>query len=325
MPSFGNSRDLSDNMKNISTLLSATFLLLAATAAQAQPASDAERCASITNNPDLAIQHCTRAIESGKFTGELLALLHYNRGIEWAAKANYDRAIVDYDASIKLNPRSSDVFYNRGNAWGNKGDHDRAIVDYDAAIKLNPKDAASHTGRAFELTAKGDYERAVADYDTAIKFDPKSSGTLLARGRVRFYSGNFPRAVADLEQSLKLDYNEYTALWLYLARKRGGVPDAEERLDSETRASRGGSWPAPVIILFLGRTDPDSVLAASTDTDARRQRDQRCEANFYLAHWHLQRGNTERALPLLKEAQSICQREFLEHEGAVAELRRLAK
>jgi lipoprotein NlpI len=311
-------------MKILSTLVT-TCLLLVPAAAQAQPAGDAERCASITNNPDLAIQHCTKAIESGKFTGDPLAKLHYNRGIEWAAKTNYDRAIADYDVAIKLNPRVSDVFHNRGNAWGSKGDHDRAIADYDAAIKLNPKDLSSHSGRAFELTAKGDYERAIADYDVAIKFAPKSSATLLARGRVRFYSGDFQRAVADLEQSLKLDYNDYTALWLHLARKRAGVANAEELFDNETRSSRGGSWPAPIIVLYLGRTDVDSVLAAATDQDARRQRDQRCEASFYLAHWHLFRNDRERALPLLKEAQANCSREFLENEGATAELRRLQK
>jgi len=310
---------------NIFSTLVTACLLLAAAAAQAQPASDAERCASIANNPDLAIQHCTKAIESGKFTGDSLAQLHYNRGIEWAAKSNYDRAIADYDVSIKLNPRVSDVYFNRGNAWGSKGDHDRAIADYDAALKLNPKDASSHTGRAFELTAKGEYARAVADYDAAVQFNPKSSGTLLARGRVHFYNGDFPRAVADLEQSLKLDYNDYTALWLHLARKRGGVPNAEELFDNETRSARGGSWPAPIIILFLGRTDIDSVFAAATDQNARRQQDQRCEASFYVAHWHLFRNDRERALPLLKEAQSSCPREFLENEGATAELRRLQR
>lgn len=293
--------------------------------AQAPAVNDAERCAGITNNPDLAIQHCTRAIESKRHTGEDLAKLYYNRGIEWAAKGDYDRAIADYDATLRLTPRNADALFNRGNALGNKGEHDRAIADFDAAIGLNPKDPAAYNGRAYEWTIRGEYDKAIADYDNAVRLDPKAALSLLARGRVRLYTGDHARAVTDLEQSLKLDYNEYTALWLYLARKRGGASDAEERLDRETRATRGGSWPAPVIVLFLGRTDVDSVLAAATDQDARRQREQRCEASFYLAHWHLLRGNSERALPLLKEAQAGCPREFLEHEGAIAELRRLTK
>lgn len=304
-------------------LLTALFLITACVAL-AQPANDAERCLTISGNPDLAIQHCTRAIESGRYSGEELARLHYSRGVEWAAKDNNDRAIADYDAALRLNPRYADALHNRGNAWGNKGDPDRAIADYDAAIALDAKDAASYSGRAFERTAKGDYARAIADYDTALRLNPKSPGVYLARGRVQLYSGDYLRAISDLEQAFKSEPNDYTALWLYLARKRSGAANAEELLDNETRAIRGGSWPAVIIVLYLGRTDPDSVFAAATDADARRQQDQRCEANFYLAHWHLLRGDRDRAAPLLKEAQGSCKRDFLEHEGAVAELRRLA-
>ena len=317
---------MTKNLHGALAVLAAAALLAAAGAARAQqPDSDAERCASISNNPDLAIQHCTRAIESRRYAGEELSKLHYNRGIEWAAKGDHDRAIADYDTAIRLNPRYGDAFYNRGSAWGNKGDHERAIADYDAAIRLNPKDPAPYNGRAYELTARGDYARAIADYDTAIGLDPKMAVALLARARVRYYSGDFLRAVSDLEQSLKIDLNEYTALWLYLARRNAGATDAEQLLDGETRTSRGSGWPGPVVVLYLGRTDVDSVFAAATDSDAARQREQRCEANFYVAHWHLLRGDRERALPLLKEAQSTCPRDFLEHEGAVAELRRLQK
>ena len=304
--------------------LIAVVVLLAAAGAHGQSTTDSERCVSVTGNPDLAIQHCTRAIESQKFSGELLARLYFNRGVEWAAKGDFDRAIADYDAAIKLQPRAADTFYNRGNAWANKGDPDRAIADYDTAIKLDPKEPAAYGGRAVEWAVKGDYARAIADYDAAINLDPKSSSALLGRGRVRFYGGDFQRAALDLEQAMKSEPNEYTALWLYLARKRAGAADAEEILDRDTRATRGG-WPSPVIVLYLGRTDAASVLAASTGPDPKRQREQRCEANFYLAHWHLLRDERERALALLKEAQDGCPKEFLEYEGTLAELRRLQK
>ncbi len=305
--------------------LPAALFLTTAGVALAQPANDAERCVKISGNPDLAIQHCTRAIESGRYAGEDLAKLHYNRGNTWAAKGNHDRAIADYDATLRLNPRYSDALHNRGNAWGNKGDSDRAIADYDAAIALDGKDSLSYSSRAFEWTAKGDYVRAIADYDAALRLNPKSPSAYLARGRARLYSGDYPRAITDLEQAFELEPNKYTALWLYLARKRSGAANAEELLEGETRANRGGGWPSVIVVLYLGRTDRDSVFAASVDADARRQHEQRCEANFYVAHWHLLRGDRVSALPLLKEAQGGCSRDFLEYEGAVAELRRLQK
>lgn len=330
MPCFAAFRTLPNVMtiKRISGLfraLPAALLLAAAGAALAQPADDAARCMNIVNNSDLAIKLCTSAIESGRHSGDALARLHNSRGNEWAAKGNYDRAIADFDAALRLNPRYGEALRNRGDAWGDKGDYDRAITDYDAAIALDAKDAAAYSSRAFERTAKGDYARAIADYDTALRLNPNIPGEHFARGRARLYSGDYPHAVADLEQAFKSKPNSYTALWLYLARKRSGAANAEELLDGETRTSRGWGWPSVIVVLYLGRTDRDSVFAAATDADAQRQHEQRCEANFYLAQWHLLKNERARATPLLKEAQSGCPRGFIEHEGAVAELRRLQR
>ena len=241
-------------------------LLCAAMGAVAQGKSDAELCASITGKPDAAIQNCTRAIESGRFSGEMLGRLHHYRAIEWAAKNDYDRAIADYDIALKITPKFVDALYNRGSAWAHKGESDRAIADYDAAIALNPTDAAMLAARAVEWISKGDYARAVTDYDAAIGLDPKSANAAFGRGRARYYAGDFQRAVADMESAAKLEPSEYTSIWLYVARKRAGTAGAEERLDEETRAARG-SWPSPIVILYLGRTDADSVLAAAMDRD----------------------------------------------------------
>lgn len=303
--------------------LAAIALLLATSGAWSQPAVDAQRCATIENDPDLAIEVCTRAIKSGRFSGEALAKLHLIRGAEWAAMGDYDRAIADYDAVIRLNPRSAVAFFNRGAAWAHKGEPDRAIGDYDAAIRLDPKEPTAYGGRAVEWAVKGDYARAIADFDTAIRLDPMSANTLFGRGRTRFYSGEFQRAAADLERAHKLNPSIYIALWVYLARKRGGI-DGDEALKAYA-ATGDSNWPAPLIALYLGKGDPETVLAAPAKAASVRQREQRCEASFYLAQWHLVRGERERALPLLKEAQDGCPRNFMEHEGALAELRRLQK
>jgi lipoprotein NlpI len=306
----------------------ATLLFLGvATAASAQGKSDEDLCASAANNPDLAIQHCTRAIDSKRFSGMQLARLHYNRGLEHATKGQADRAIADYDAAIRLAPKYGDAYVGRGNAWGLKNDSDRAIADFDAAININAQDKTALGSRAFEWVAKGDYARAIADQDAVIRLDPKSSTAYFGRARARFYSGDFKGAIPDLQQALKVEPNSYTVIWLYLARMRAGAPsdEANELLEQGTADIRGGSWPWPIVALYVGRTDVDSVMAAATDRDAKRQRDQLCEAAFYVAEWHLVRNERDRALAQLKTAQSECPRDFMEHEGAVAELRRPAK
>ena len=74
-----------------------------------------------------------------------------------------DRALVDYDQAIKLNPKSDIAYLNRGIAYKAKGDLDRAITDYDQAIIHNPKSFVAYTLRALAYTAKGDPDRAAAD------------------------------------------------------------------------------------------------------------------------------------------------------------------
>jgi len=299
-------------------------LMLVAGGAWGQAPTDAQLCAGIVGNPDIAIQHCTKAIESGRYSGEELHQLHVSRGVEWAAKGNHDRAIADYDAAIRLNPKSAEAFHNRGSAWASKGDPDRAIADYDAAIRLDPGESSTYAGRAVERAIKGDYARAVTDFDTAIKLDPQAAGAFFGRGRVRYYRGEFAGAVTDLEQAHKLDPSVYIALWAHLARRRGGGKD-DQALKPYVAAASESVWPAPVIALYLGRSKPEAVIAAAEKAPPPRNSEQRCEAVFFVAQWHLVAGQRERALPLLKEAQAKCPKNFMEYEGALAELRRLQK
>ena len=53
-------------------------------------------------------------------------------------RAEYDKAIADYDKAIELNPTYASALNNRGLAYFNNGQKERAIADYDAAIKIEP-------------------------------------------------------------------------------------------------------------------------------------------------------------------------------------------
>lgn len=64
-------------------------------------------------------------------------------GMAYASKGQQDRAIADFDAVIRINPRDVNVLYLRGKAHFDKGDHRRAIADYSEAIRLIPKDAVA--------------------------------------------------------------------------------------------------------------------------------------------------------------------------------------
>ena len=304
-------------------VFAATALLSLACLSAPAAAADAEpRCGEVTNNPELSIKVCTRLIEFAGLDRPELAKAYYTRALDWASQGNHDRALADFNMAVELDPKLPGIYYNRALSWSEKGDHDRAIADYNASLQLSPRDSRAYTGRAVELTVKGELNRALADYEEVIRLEPQGMGGYFGRGRVRFYAGDFMAAASDFIRAHQLDPSIYTALWLFLARKRADIA-GEKTLAQEAGTSGSGDWPAPIVALYLGATTPDAVQKAAADPSATRQRDQRCEANFYVAHWHLLRGARDPAVQLLSAAQSLCPSAFIEHEGAVAELRRL--
>ena len=95
-----------------------------------------------------------------------------NRGLDYAANGDYERAIADYNEAIRLKPQAN-FLTNRGDAYNHKGDYDRAIADYDRAIALNPGFYLAYNNRAAAYDKKGDLDRAIADYERALRINPQ--------------------------------------------------------------------------------------------------------------------------------------------------------
>jgi len=176
--------------------LAVALLLLSAAPAGAQWNDDAQKCAE-TPSPDLALAHCTKAIQSGELSEPSLAVTLNNRGNAYQNKGDYVRAIADYDQAIKLNSDSALIFNNRGSAHQHKGDYERAIQDYEEAIRLDPSSARAFNKRVNHL--KEDYAQAIKNYDEAIALDPDYQLAFYNRGPRPLR----PRALRRLDTRLR--------------------------------------------------------------------------------------------------------------------------
>jgi lipoprotein NlpI len=269
---------------------------------------------------DGAIADYNRALE----LDPKYAIAYNNRGIAKQAKRDPDGAISDYTRAIELDPDYAIAYRNRGDAKQQKSDPDGAIADYNRAIELDPKYVYAYGSRGYAQFLKGGLDAAIADYTRAIELDPKYAPPYNNRGQITFLKGDPAGAISDLARAQELNPGyAYTSLWLYLARSRAGQ-DSKEELSANAAKLDGAKWPAPVVALYQGKGTPESVMAAAKSTDPKTEKEQVCEANFYVAEWQLLKNDQQHALPLLRAAAEQCPRNFREYSAAALELKRLA-
>jgi tetratricopeptide (TPR) repeat protein len=188
----------------------AGLLVLLPTMAVAQTQRQVDWCNNKDSafSPDLEIRGCTAVIKSGRWSEKDLARAYALRGLAYKHKKDYDRAIADYDESIRLDPKDAFAYYDRGNAYDDKKEYDRAISDYNEAIRLDPKISKAYYSRGTAYDGKKDYDRAIADYDQAIRLDPKYAIAYSQRGIAYSNKKNYDRAFADCSQAIGLDPSE---------------------------------------------------------------------------------------------------------------------
>jgi Tfp pilus assembly protein PilF len=97
----------------------AVFVLWGLASVPAQPTSDADRCKSIdvrgTSVPlDEAVATCTAIIDSGREGDKNLAEIHVLRGTALTRKNEFDRALVDFDQAIHIDPAFAKAHNARG-------------------------------------------------------------------------------------------------------------------------------------------------------------------------------------------------------------------
>jgi tetratricopeptide (TPR) repeat protein len=128
------------------------------------------------------------------------------RALAWQNKKQYDKAIADFGQVIRLNPKDGQMYKMRGFLWILKRDYDKAITDYDEAVRLiEPKEAEPYNMRGFAWSIKKDYDKAIADYDEVVRLKPKDASALVNRGKIWSLKNNYDKALADLNEAVRLD------------------------------------------------------------------------------------------------------------------------
>jgi len=161
------------------------------------------------------------------------------------------RAMADYDAAIKLNPKSAYAYNNRGASFQRKGDYARASTDYGEVTRLQPKNPDAWAARCWVRAAAGrEVQQALNDCNESLKLKADQPDVLDTRGFVYLRLGKMDDAIKDYDAALKLESKLLSALYgrgVAKARKgdkAGGISDITAaksmKSDIESEFSRYG-------------------------------------------------------------------------------------
>jgi tetratricopeptide (TPR) repeat protein len=92
-------------------------------------------------------------------------------------------------------PSGNDVkaLVNRARMHANRAEFDPALADAEAALKLDPRSIPALLIRGYVDQRKNNFDQALADFEQAIEIDPKNPGPLISRANLRIRSETGPR------------------------------------------------------------------------------------------------------------------------------------
>ncbi len=157
----------------------------------------------------LAIEDLTKGLEQN--VDSLKPILLRERGLSYSKLKQYDQALLDFNESIKLNPKNSNAYLEKGNLFQSMTKFDNAIEEYSSAIALSPdRFVLAYTSRSKAYIAKGDYESAVKDLKKCLSINAKLGYIYISLVAPLSRMQQFEEARKYYQLSMGNDVNTYT-------------------------------------------------------------------------------------------------------------------
>ncbi len=175
----------------------------------------------------------------------------YNQGVEFYKNDQFDKAIENYTAYLKIRPNVANAWYNRGLAYyfngidlaKNTGETTRknlnsAIADFSEAIKLdsNSAEAFLYRGKSYfwlRLDGIKFVDSAISDFSQALKLNSNSADAYFERSIAYSEKNQWENALADLNKAIQLNPNNADAYFergkIYSSNKKTDLANADFR------------------------------------------------------------------------------------------------
>lgn len=156
-----------------------------------------------------------------------------SRGKEAWKKGDFEEAISQFTACIRLDPKNTDALFSRGMVYMNRpGEYEKAVADFSDVIRLDSKCVKAFLARGMVHARMRKHEKAVTDVSEIIRLDPMHAGAFQNRGDANYDRGSYSLAIADYKEVIRL---KPKSPWGYygLAFVMATCPEAKHRDGSE--------------------------------------------------------------------------------------------
>lgn len=306
--------------------IAAICLVLACSAAAASDLEQAKaaqsRGAELQRKGDLqgALREFDRAVRLTPRSD----LAWYNRGLVHREMKNCRAAVEDFDRALDLQPQLFNALYQRAGCRQQLGEYEAAVADYSRAIESPGRGEAgfiAYFGRADAYRRMGRLDEAYRDY-SAVSRVRNDTRALRSRAWIECYRGRWRECHADAARYLAdTDGKEadapYAVILGMVALRRAGDAAQAAAFARQWQPERPPpTWPGPVLAYLQGTSSEKALVSAARDAG------QRTEAGAYIGHNLLARGETTRAIEVLKRVLREGDPRFFEYDLAYHELRR---
>jgi TolB-like protein/Tfp pilus assembly protein PilF len=132
---------------------------------------------------------------------------HY--GLEYLSENRLDSVLVLADIALSYDNNLAEAYSLRGRYYTEKADYDKAIKEYEKALDLNPNFWQAYVGLADLYESFLDPVKCLENMTNALKLnhDPKERRPLLSRMALRYGSwfGFYDKSIEYYKEALKLD------------------------------------------------------------------------------------------------------------------------
>lgn len=284
--------DLPQFVKDVNSLDKLISGLVVANHAFIQTAENATKknlSESLKAKEQERITKFTKAIESGKLTGDDLANAYCERAFALSNIEQWSSGLKDAEVAMKISPNLANIVACRG-----------------------------------ELAlANQQYVQSLTDLNQALSLGESPNSIYHIRGRLKFYQGKFAAAADDYAKiELNGGENAYATLRqvIMLQKSNTTIP---EKITKMAREQALTDWPRPALAMLTGHLTPEQVLSEINKKTGDEKELTLAEAWFYIGEYYLNRGKKDLAITAFKKTREKNITMYEEHLMAGHELKLL--